>query len=75
MLNKIRKDELKRVNEKYAGSKPNETPSPTPKKTTGDETMLQKTTNLLDEAERALVDSPGNADESNLLNSIAPLDQ
>ena len=71
MLDQIRrKDELKRVNQKFgkpAGAAPAEVP--------GDDTvLLQKTTNLLDEAERALLGSPEDdgisspsKDDSNLL--------
>ena len=53
MLKKIKQDELARVNNKFG--KANQ-PTTSPTQVPGDDTvLLQKTTNLLDEAERALV--------------------
>ena len=53
MLDQIkRKDELARVNQKFGGKVNDATPQ-TPAKVL-DDTMLQKTTNLLDEAEKML---------------------
>ena len=54
MLDQIkRKDDLARVNQKFGGKVNDSTPQ-TPAKVLDDDTMLQKTTNLLDEAEKML---------------------
>ena len=53
-----RKDELDRVNKKFGSGKQ---PTPQAEAKVLDDTMLQKTTNLLDEAERALL-SPSDRD-------------
>jgi len=63
-----RKDELERVNRKF-GKQPTEDPM-TPSKL-GSETILQKTTNLMDEAEIALLGGGELQEEdSNLLGPI-----
>lgn len=70
MLKKIKQDELARVNNKFGKAN-----QPAASQAPGDDTvLLQKTTNLLDEAERALVDvgtpSRTGDDSDNLLSSL-----
>ena len=65
MLSQIKKDELDRVNRKFGKQSSN---------VNGDDTMLQKTTNLLDEAEALLAGGNPGEDDSNLLQSPAQVD-
>ena len=57
MLDQIkRKDELSRVNKKFGpGSQQQDNEESTPTQKSSDSSVLQKTTNLLDEAELALI--------------------
>lgn len=78
MLDQIkRKDELDRVNRKF-GKAQSEVVPLTPGKHAPSDDTLQKTTNLMDEAELLLLlpngCKPEQADDSNLLQSITPDD-
>lgn len=68
MLAEIKSAELKRINQKIqSGKQFSEDSSPfTPSK----DTLLQKTTNLMDEAERQILQDEHPSRDSNLLNSL-----
>ena len=66
-----RKDELKRVNAKIGSGKQFGEDAPfSPSKEPGSETLLQQTTNLMDEAERQILQDEHPSRDSNLLNSF-----
>lgn len=69
MLAEIKSAELKRINQKIqSGKQFSEDSSPfTPCK---QDTLLQKTTNLMDEAERQILQDEHPSRDSNLLNSL-----